>query len=362
MKIVVIDNLPDGGAKRVVFEQIKYLSKKHQVEYYTNRHRSAFMFNKYAVKVFRFNLELSAARGWQRPLRESSLFRRLAPEYQQMAEQINQSTTEAVIVHPDKHTQAPFILRFLKKPNIYYIHEPLRLIYEPELHPIKTQNLKQGYERLRRNWLKKIDKTNLLKADHLVVNSKFTAKNVWRFYKRKAEVIYPGADDQIFKPDFKAGKKHFLFIGQKADINGYPLLKKALGKLDNKISIKYVVFKKKGFQLKDEGLIKLYQQSIAVLCLSINEPFGLTAIEAMACGVPVIAINEGGYKETVKHNKTGILIKKDAAELVKAMSLLAKQTKLRQKLGQAGRKRAKEFFSWKKHGIKLEKSLKNIPG
>lgn len=54
--------------------------------------------------------------------------------------------------------------------------------------------------------------------------------------------------------------------------------------------------------------------------MSKNEDFGMIAIESMACGVPVIAPDEGGYRETIVHGETGVLLEKNSAvELAKVI-------------------------------------------
>ena len=62
-------------------------------------------------------------------------------------------------------------------------------------------------------------------------------------------------------------------------------------------------------QIGDRKLLKYYQQCLALICPQI-EDFGLTPLEAQACGKPVIAFNKGGIAETVIHRKTGILFPK----------------------------------------------------
>ena len=60
-------------------------------------------------------------------------------------------------------------------------------------------------------------------------------------------------------------------------------------------------------QVTDAELVNLYANAKAFLALSRDEDFGITPVEAMSQGTPVIAFNGGGYRETVVQNKTGLL-------------------------------------------------------
>jgi glycosyltransferase involved in cell wall biosynthesis len=73
-------------------------------------------------------------------------------------------------------------------------------------------------------------------------------------------------------------------------------------------------------QVTDEELVKLYKDAKGFLALSHDEDFGITPVEAMSVGTPVIAFNGGGYKETVLNKKTGLLFDDYSVEgLLKAI-------------------------------------------
>lgn len=358
MRIAVYDNLPEGGAKRVVFEQIKQLSAAHEILYFTNIHDSIFPFEEYILSKSRYNLDVPSLKGWRRPLQELGLLSILWKNFR-IAKDIENSKADVVLVHHCKITQTPSLLLFLNIPSVYYIEEPFRIAFEPSLFPIITSNpLKKMYEMSRRKIVSLIDKVSIKKATLCITNSHFTQENVTKYYKKNSTVIRPGVNTTIFHTSTnKSSPKHFLFIGEKENINGYDLLLDALQLLKKNIPIEFVTFKKNTFRVTDGELCKLYQETFATLCLSKNEPFGLTAIESMACGTPVIAVQEGGYAETVT-NDTGIFISRSSEELSKALSYLFSDQQLRKRLSLNCCEHIKNNFNWQKHTTALEKCLK----
>jgi glycosyltransferase involved in cell wall biosynthesis len=92
-------------------------------------------------------------------------------------------------------------------------------------------------------------------------------------------------------------------------------------------------------------LIELYANCKGFITTAIDEDFGMTPVEAMASGKPVIASNEGGYKETVINNKTGILIDNiDEYKLIEAIKKINNDIKINpQKYKKACQEQAKKF-------------------
>jgi len=86
---------------------------------------------------------------------------------------------------------------------------------------------------------------------------------------------------------------------------------------------------------------------IAVVPSVCHESFGIVAVEAMAAGVPVVASRVGGLQEIVVHGRTGLLFERgNAADLAAALRVLLRDPALRKKLGQAGRRRFRERYTW----------------
>ncbi len=79
-----------------------------------------------------------------------------------------------------------------------------------------------------------------------------------------------------------------------------------------------------------------------------EEPFGLTAVEAMAAARPVCASRAGGLTEIVRHEETGFLFERgNAEELAQRLRLLLDDDALRARMGEAGRRRVEEHYSWR---------------
>lgn len=96
-----------------------------------------------------------------------------------------------------------------------------------------------------------------------------------------------------------------------------------------------------------EDMPAILRSADIVACTPWYEPFGIVPLEAMACGVPVIAAAVGGMLDTVVHDVTGLLIKpRSPAAAAAAINQLMRDEFLRQSLGAAGRDRARSRYSW----------------
>ena len=102
----------------------------------------------------------------------------------------------------------------------------------------------------------------------------------------------------------------------------------------------------RGFVPRDE-LETLFSSAAVVACPSRREGFGVTCLEAMAYGKPVVASAVGGLLDLVVDGETGLLVPpRDTAALRRALERLLGDADRRRRLGAAGRERARERFSW----------------
>jgi glycosyltransferase involved in cell wall biosynthesis len=99
----------------------------------------------------------------------------------------------------------------------------------------------------------------------------------------------------------------------------------------------------------------LIRSADVVVCTPWYEPFGITPLEAMACGVPVVASAVGGLTDTVVDRATGWLVPpRDPAALASALRALLADPARRAAMGQAGLDRARQWYSWPRIAIQTE--------
>ena len=345
MKIAVFYNLPSGGAKRALFAQLDYLSQKNKV----------FLFQPDELEKTKLPSFL------KRLIRDLRIFVQLPVIHKKLAGKIDSLKADVALVHLDYLTQAPYVLRYLKTPSVYYCQEILRIVYEEELAFKKRVNfLKRLYEQATRYLRKVVDRKNARNADRIIVGTRYIKRAVMKAYGKSADVCPMGADSEVFKPLGEKKKKQVLFVGEKNKISGYHFAKKALNLIKNEVrpKLKVISFSSGKPKLTDAELAKEYSRSLLTLCTSYHEPFGLVAVESMASGTPVLAVNEGGYKETVVDGKTGYLLEREPKKFAEKIEYLAGNKEKALALGMKGREHVLKNFNWKKHGECLEKLLK----
>lgn len=109
----------------------------------------------------------------------------------------------------------------------------------------------------------------------------------------------------------------------------------------------------------DSNLKELYSKCWTSLQCAFNEDWGLTILEAYAHGKPVIAINQGGPKESVTPKQTGLLIENNLNDYSKALGAMANNVLLVKSMGDNAYKFAKQY-DWNKYVTKLDQLVSDL--
>ena len=143
----------------------------------------------------------------------------------------------------------------------------------------------------------------------------------------------------------KVSSAKFLIVGGEFPDEGGQRLKELQGLAENLGVQKHIVFT--GFQDDVRPFLNILDVLVHV---TIKEACSRAIIEAMACGKPVIAINDGGNPELVDDGKTGILVRpNDREALATAIIVLLSDEGKRAAMGQEGRRRAEQLFDVKRN-------------
>lgn len=349
MKIAIFHELAFGGAKRTVEEFGKRLKNKFQTDLYYVGDKKDKDSKKFFTEVFYYAF---CPKSWSRNNWRVRIYKdtiellNLYNLHRKIAKDIECKKYDYIFVHPSKFTQAPFLLHFLKNKCIYYCQEPLRMVYDNTVSSdIKNIYFPRNfYEFLNRKIRKLIDLKNFNSASIILANSFFSKDFIEKSYGRKSEVCYLGVDVDLFKPLNLNKTVDVLFIGNKD--GGYELLNKLTEMFGGRIKIRAIFREDNKSTIADAELVRIYNQAKVLVALNYNEPFGLIPLEAMSCGTPVIAVEEGGYKESVVDGKTGFLISRNFDELYKIIYKIINDDRLRQKMSKNSRKHVLRNWTW----------------
>ena len=111
----------------------------------------------------------------------------------------------------------------------------------------------------------------------------------------------------------------------------------------------------------ESDLVELYNKALMLVFVPVMEPFGLVALEAMACGTPVVGIREGGVRESVIDGRTGILVERESDILALAIDRLVQDRDLRNRQGEEAARYVRHEWTWARtidcYGHQVEKML-----
>lgn len=209
--------------------------------------------------------------------------------------------------------------------HVCYIHTPPRYLYgyTTSYNYKKHWWTRVGGE-IMNHFLRIWDFELMQKPDILIANSENVKKRIQKFYRRDSVVIYPGTNVEQLKIQSEkckvAVKNYYLCLGRMVRSKGIEIAIEACNKLRLRLKVAGTGPLLKDCQkqagptveilggVSEQERIGLLANARALLLLEEEPDFGITPVEAMACGTPVIAVRAGGYLETVIEGKTGEFI------------------------------------------------------
>lgn len=398
LRIAVFHNLPSGGAKRALHNLMRLLNEMgHQLHLYnmTTSEEEFLPLAPFANQV------LTADFSWTRPRLRANLaiklanLRKLTTVCRAIAERIDNAEYDLAFVHHCRFVQTPLVLSYLRTPSVYYCQEPLRRLYEPPLQPYQcieppswSRKVYRKYplrlaDRMYDGLLKILEHRNVRAASLVLTNSYYSRETLYRAFQVMARVNYLGVDCAEFRPADVDKEDCVLSIGALHPRKAHDFVIRALSLVEEEIRPVMIIAADRGgegqgyleayaanhgvdlrilMSVSDEQLVDLYHRAKAVVYAPLLEPFGLVALEAMACGTPVIGVKEAGIRETVRSGETGMLTERCETDFAQAIETLLCDGRMLRAMSEQARTYVCRDWTWERSTNELARNFHTVVG
>lgn len=406
LRIALVHHLGPGGALRAAGALAQGLqSQGHEVDVFALGQGSEGMVGASEALKPKLLLPFQEA-PWPKPwpllgpaLRarwQADRLRRLQQAHEALAEAVLADGCDLAWVQHDRITQAPFVLAALKgrMPTAYQCHEALRRAHEAPLQgpgwwlppspaPSARQRYHEAWEARALAQAKALDAQLSRQADRLLANSRYSAEALLRAYGRPAGLVPMGVDLEAFSPLPSPREDALLVVGRLGPLKGQHLVVEALALLpegdrpslwlmgDSGGTAWYrqaleARCRELGLNLRitedatEAQLLLAYHQARMVVAPMVLEPFGLVALEAQACGTPVVAIAEAGLREALEDGVGGLFVPREAEALAGAIQRLRARPEWAKQLGAQGRAWVEAHRGWAAGVAALEATFQGL--
>ncbi|WP_421828614.1 glycosyltransferase family 4 protein [Larkinella sp.] len=246
-------------------------------------------------------------------------YRTYLPFMPMAVEQFDLSAYDVVV--SSSHAVAKGVLTGPNQLHICYCHSPMRYAWDLYHQYLSESGLKTGVSgavaKLILHYIRLWDYQSAQRVDYFVANSRYIARRIRKVYGRDADVIYPPVDTRKFALCAQK-ENYYLTASRMVPYKKINLIVEAFATMPDKRLV--VVGDGPDFEkikrlatpnielvgYQSDAVLISYMQKAKAFLFAAEEDFGITPVEAQACGTPVLAYGKGGVLESVVDQKTGL--------------------------------------------------------
>ena len=239
------------------------------------------------------------------------------------------------VILSSNHAVAKGVLTGPDQVHISYVHSPMRYAWDLQQQYLVQAGIERGVRSMYARWLfarlRQWDVSSAHHVDHFIANSAYIARRIQKAYRRDAAVIHPPVDVEHFSPG--AAREDFYLLAcrfvpyKRADIVVEAFAQTperrliVVGAGPEEADVRRAGRNASNIEFRGmvpQGeLVDLMRRARAFV-FAAEEDFGITLVEAQACGTPVIAYGRGGALDIVStgHEPTGVLFQRQTADAV----------------------------------------------
>jgi len=262
-----------------------------------------------------------------------SKYRNYLPLFPLAIEQFDLSGYDVVL--SSSHAVAKGVLTHSNQLHIAYIHTPIRYAWDLYHQYLRESGLDRGLKGvLAKYFLHKIrlwDAVSANRVDHYVANSRYIARRIEKIYGKPSDVIYPPVDVDKFTLR-EAKEEFYLTASRMVPYKKVGLIVEAFSQTDKKLVVvgdgpdMAKIKSKAGKNVEllgfaDDKTMRDLMGRAKAFVFAAEEDFGITPVEAQACGTPVICFGRGGSRETVIDGESGLyFMEQNTKEMLAAVA------------------------------------------
>lgn len=275
----------------------------------------------------------------QRLPKARTKYQRYLPLMPMAIEQLDLSGYELII--SSSHAVAKGVLCGPDQLHISYVHSPIRYAWDLQHQYLKEANMSSGLKgkvaRMVLHYMRMWDQRTAAGVDDFIANSHFIGARITKSYRRESTVIYPPVDTRGFT--LQEHKQDYYFTASRmVPYKRMPMIIEAFAAMPDKrlvvvgdgpemekaraVAANAPNVTVLGFQ--PFSVLQEHMRNARAFVFAAEEDFGISPVEAQACGTPVIAFGKGGVLETVcgldHPHPTGVFYpEQNAASLIEAV-------------------------------------------